>query len=260
MRQFEWVAGGLAGTAGRPPRGSYTTLRTYGGRGVLRLDQHVRRLVDSAAELGQEGTLDPVEVRRAVGAALTAAGHAESRLRLTFSPPRLFVAIEAFDPLPEASYREGVACATLPLQREHPHAKDTGFLAVADRARGALPSAAHEGLLVTGDGAILEGLSSNFFAVLEARLRTEAERVLSGVTRSLVLELASGLLPLVLEPVGVAEVPRLSEAFLTSVSRGILPVVRIDEAPVADGRPGPVSAELRRRFADLVGRELEALP
>jgi branched-chain amino acid aminotransferase len=53
----------------------------------------------------------------------------------------------------------------------------------------------------------------------------------------------------------VAELASLGEAFITSVSRGIVPVVRIDEQAIGAGRPGPISAELLRRFEALVERE-----
>jgi branched-chain amino acid aminotransferase len=259
MRCFQWHGGALTEQPASLPEGSYTTLRTYGGRRVLRLDQHVRRLLDSVAELGRPGRLEAQEVRRAVAAALTATGHAESRVRLIFAPPRLFLEVDRFEPLAAELYRAGVACATLSLRRDHPHAKDTRFLAAADLARSLLPQGAHEGLLVTEDGAILEGLSSNFFAVLDGQIRTEQDRALAGVTRSLVLELAGGVLPVALAPVVLADLPRLSEAFITSVSRGILPVVAIDGSRVGAGRPGSTAAELGSRLEALVAREAEPL-
>ena len=51
----------------------------------------------------------------------------------------------------------------------------------------------------------------------------------------------------------MAEVPELEEAFITSVSREVLPVVRIDGTTIADGKPGPRTQELIRRFAEAVG-------
>ena len=55
------------------------------------------------------------------------------------------------------------------------------------------------------------------------------------------------------------ELEHLAEAFLTSVSRGVLPVARIDGRPVGEGRPGPVARALRERLAALVGREARPL-
>jgi len=249
----------LAASSAALPEGAYTTLRTYGGRGMVRLEQHRRRLEESAALQGRPGAIDPSAARRAIGRALDAAGHRESRLRLTFSPPRLFVAIEPFAPLPQHLLQEGVACVTLELRRESPQAKDTRFIAAAQGLYDRLPAGVEEGLILGDDGTILEGLSSNFFAVVDGVLRTEEDRVLAGVTRSLVLEVAEGLMPVERRAARRDELSCLGEAFVTSVSREVLPVVRIDDRAVGDGRPGDRTRAILRAFADLVRREVEEL-
>jgi branched-chain amino acid aminotransferase len=249
----------LAASSSDLPEGAYTTLRTYRGRGVVRLDQHLCRLEESVTLQGRPGAIDPSAARRAIGATLDAADHPESRLRITFAPPRLFMAIEPFTPLPKRLYEQGVACVTLDLRRENPRVKDTRFIATAQGAYGRLPAGVEEGLIVGEDGALLEGLSSNFFAVIDGFLRTEEERALAGVTRSLVLEVAGGLVPVDRRAVGRGDLPHVAEAFVTSVSREVLPVIRIDERPVGDGRVGPRTGAIVRAFAELVRREIESL-
>ena len=250
-------ASSLTEASARLPTGAYTTLRTYGGRRLLHLDRHVARLVESVALQGHPASLDEAAARRLLAESLRRADHPESRVRLTFAPPRLFAAVEALTPLPEERYREGVACRTVELHRDNPHAKDTRFIAAAGAASRALPAGVEEGLMLSEEGELLEGLSSNFFAVLRGELRSEDDRVLLGVTRSLVLELAGDLLPFVPRPVRLGELPELAEAFLTSVSREVLPVVAIDGQPVGDGRPGPITCELMRRFRERVQYEAE---
>ena len=253
-------AGPDMGTASQAlPQGAYTTLRTYGGRRVVRLGQHFRRLEESMALKGHPAGIDSAAARRALGAAVAECGHEESRVRLTFAPPRLFASVESFAPLPPSAYVDGVASVTVSVHRENPHAKDTRFIAVAGQAYRSLPAGIEEGLMVAEDGSLLEGLSSNFFALLDGMLRTERERVLLGVTRSLVLEVAAGVLPVEERAVTLDDLPALGECFLTSVSREVLPVVRIDGREVGEGRPGPATREITRRFADLVEREAETL-
>jgi branched-chain amino acid aminotransferase len=241
------------------PQGAYTSLRTYGGRRVLRLGQHLRRLEESVALQGRPGAIDGVAARHGLAAVLDACGHAESRLRLTFAPPRLFASAQAFAPPEAAAILEGVACVTVPVHRANPHAKDTRFIAVAGQAYRSLPPGIHEGLMVAADGSVLEGLSSNVFAVLRGVLRTEQERALLGVTRSLVLEVAAAVLPIVETAVSRDDLAAADECFITSVSREVMPVVRIDGRDVGDGRPGPMTREIIRRFAELVEREAETL-
>jgi branched-chain amino acid aminotransferase len=250
----------LADASTHLPHGAYTTLRTYGGRGVVRLDAHVRRLEESARSPEGPAILDHGAARRLITAALDSGRHSESRLRLRFSPPRLFVSVEAFVPLPPSAYEEGVACVTVSrVHRDQPRVKDTHFIETARRARRNLPEGIEEGLLLTDDGSILEGLSSNFFAVMDGVLHTEAERVLAGITRGLVIEVARA--HGVVEPRAVRRdaLHRVREAFITSASREILPVVRIDDVPVGDGKVGPITRRLMDAFADAVRRETEAL-
>jgi branched-chain amino acid aminotransferase len=219
----------------------------------------VARLNNSVARLGEKQALDEASARRAVAAALEATAHPESRLRLTFAPPRFFLSVEPYVPLDDALYQEGVACVTVRVRRADPLTKDTRFAATAAATYQTLPPRAHEGLLVGEDGSLLEGLSSNFFAVRDGRLYTEETRALPGVTRSLVLELALGILPVSTTAVRLADLPSVSECFVTSVSRGILPVVSIDGQTVGAGSPGPVTHELMARFANLIDREAESV-
>ena len=246
----------LAAASERLPAGSYTTLRTYGGTGVVRLAQHARRLEES---LPRPVPLPESAVRWAVAEALRSTRHPEARVRLTWAPPRLFVAVEPFTPADPAVAATGVACRTIRGHRERPKAKDTSFLETAQIEYAALPAMVHEALLVDEDGAILEGLSSNFFGVRDGKLHTEEARALAGVTRAMVLELSSGVVPRGQGPVYLKDVPRLAEAFITSVSREVLPVVRIDGTTIGDDKPGPITRRLMAAFSDAVARETERL-
>ena len=279
---FEATAGGVRRLGEHPtmpaatadvPDGVYTTFRTYRGNRVLRLGQHLRRLEESATLAGVAGAaLDDGAVRRALGAILGRAPEDERRFRLVYAPPRLFFLVEPFTPYPGSLYDDGVCCVTVPLRREIPHAKRTAFIAPAAAAYAALPAGVHEGLMVAEDGTVLEGLSSNFLAVAppphppgattsspDLALRTEMARVLAGVTRSLVLEVAREVLPLSDAGVHRAELPAVGECFITSASREILPVVRIDQGVIGDGRPGPITRELMRRLRALIEREAVAV-
>jgi branched-chain amino acid aminotransferase len=263
------------------PQGAYTTFRTYDGNRVLRLGQHLQRLRET---LGLEGkhapTIDDDAVRAGIAYTIRDTRYAESRFRLTYAPAGFFISIEPFTPYPPALYETGVACATVSLHRENPHAKSTTFIASAADAYSALPAGVHEGLMIAADGAVLEGLSSNFFAIQplpdpplkgrepappplgggwEGVLRTEEARALIGVTRSLVLEVARDVIPITTEAVRYADLPRVSECFITSVSREIMPVVKIDQLVIGDGSPGPITRALMGRFRALVTREAIAV-
>jgi branched-chain amino acid aminotransferase len=248
----------LAEASAHLPAGAYSTLRTYRGNGLVRFDAHLRRLEESAASQGPPATIDHDVARRLVTTALQETRHSESRLRLTFAPPRLFVSVEPFVPPAPTFYEQGVACVTLPrIHRDQPHAKDTRFIPTARRAYDELPAGIEEGLLLAADGSILEGLSSNFFAVLDGTLQTEEDRVLPGITRALVLEVAARQIPLARRATRIDELPLLDEAFITSASREMLPVVRIDGSPVGDGGVGARTRAIMGGFAALLHRDTE---
>ncbi|MCW1968072.1 MAG: aminotransferase class IV [Anaerolineae bacterium] len=246
------------------PSGAYTTFRIYPPNRILRLNQHLTRLEDSLALMGHVRQLDRPLACDTIRAALRHADGAELRMRLTFaaapqSESQFFATIEPFTPYPAELYRQGVACMTVPLRRENPLAKSTAFNTTASAAYKTLPNEIHEGLMVAEDGAILEGLSSNFFGILGnlRTLRTEEGRVLFGVTRALTLELAQAVLPVQRVAVNIADLAQLRECFITSVSREILPVVKINDQHIGDGTPGPITRELMQHLADLVAHEAQ---
>lgn len=114
--------------------------------------------------------------------------------------------------------------------------------------------------MLDDDDRILEGAASNFYAIVARpggpRLVTEDDEILPGIARSIVLEVAPDVIPVELVAPLREEIERFSEAFVTSASRGIVPVVEIDGWVVGGGLPGPVTRELIARY-DERARELE---
>jgi branched-chain amino acid aminotransferase len=247
------------------PSGAYTTLRTYERRKVLRLDDHLERLVQSARRLDAAARvlLTHAQLRHALGLALDRTGFAESRVRITLAVPKgdLFISVQPFDlaSIPPELFQQGVAVMVCPFVRHETQAKATTSIASLHGVQATLPAWAHEGIMADAQGRLLEGLTCNFFAVFEGVLRTANENIVVGTTRALVLQVAQGLVPVALEPVRVRDLDRVSECFITSVSREVLPVVRVDDRILAEGRPGAVTLELLRRFRAHVRAQAETV-
>lgn len=259
-------AGTLAEASAALPPGVYTTLRTYGGRKVLRLEEHVARLESSAALLGCRLVLDRARLRSALRSGVEAAGFADSRVRITAAfarggrPGEVFLTYEPLALPDPRLYERGVRAASIPLARELPRAKSTAFIAVAAEYYARKPPDVYEYVMVSPEGALLEGLTSNFFAVRGGALYTAGEGVLAGVTRAIVLEVAAGYGHRVIRmPVHRDELPGLDEAFITSASRALVPVVAIDDVTIGNGRPGAVTQQLSAGYRTQVDRELEEL-
>jgi branched-chain amino acid aminotransferase len=244
------------------PGGVYTTFRTYEGLKTLSLDHHYRRLEESAALLDSPVTLDRPHLRLALRRALRHFSNGEARVRLTLDleqqPGEIYLALEPLESPTQQDYQHGVSVVTCRSQRRNPSAKYTAFIAQADAIRQGLPAGAHECLMVGENGLLLEGLSSNFFAIIDGVAWTARESVLSGITRSLVIQAAQRIgVELNLQAVAYNRIPELQEAFLTSATRAVLPVRQIDATLVGSGVPGPLTRQLGEAYQQEIDRWLE---
>ncbi len=257
-------ASGLDATSRQIPGGAYSTFRTFSGNRMIQYAAHMDRLEETARLAGTPVQIDRVLARSALRAAVQQFPSLEKRVRLTLDleqqPGRLFIAIESLVVPTASDYTEGVRAVTRQAHRENPKAKLTRFIATAGEIRQEIPQGVNEALMVAEDGFILEGLSSNFFAIQDGQLYTAEEGVLSGLTRRLVLEEAGAEgIPVVLQPIALQALPMISEAFITSASRAVLPVVQIDGQPVGDARPGPVTLRLLERYEARIQAESEEI-
>ena len=116
-------------------------------------------------------------------------------------------------------------------------------------------------ILVDRDDNVVEGPGFNVFAVEGGRISTPERGVLEGITRKTIIELAAGHgIPLDARAVPAGEVRGADEVFVTSTAGGIMPVTKVDGAPVGDGEPGPVTLRLREAYWDLHRDPRFALP
>jgi branched-chain amino acid aminotransferase len=249
LKEAPYSANSLAEAAPFEPEGVYTIARTFNRDCVLMFDAHLDRLEESARLENIPLQLDRQALRAALRALIERSGYAESRFRITVpraQPDQLYLSLEPFKPLPLELIQQGVRVATVPLARHNPSAKRTAWM--IERKAAALPEGIYEGVLISAEGFLLEGLSSNFYAIMDGELRTAGEGVLSGIARRALLALAPNYLPVRLEPVHKSELWAIEEAFLTSASRGVVPIVMIDQQVIAEGKPGAQTMQLRQAY------------
>ncbi len=148
---------------------------------------------------------------------------------------------------------EGIAVVTVPDNRwERVDIKSVSLLPNVLAKQAAYDSGAREAWLVDRDGRVTEGASSNAWIVTAGGTvvtRPADHGILRGITRTVVLDVikAQGL-HLEERAFTVAEAYAATEAFVTSASQIVMPVVRIDGKPVGNGAPGVVASALRRDF------------
>jgi branched-chain amino acid aminotransferase len=254
----------------------FEALRTHGGELRL-LDAHLERLERSAARVFIPLPVPRSALRTEVEAAVAAHGSPESYVRLMLTRgtarslgldpelaenPCRVVLVTALKPLPAEVYEQGIAAITFRIERPSDatsvaSAKIGNYLPSVLAMRKARASGAGEALLEDAAGNILEGSTSNVFAVVAGRLITppETTAILPGITRARVIDVARAAgIPVELRPLLRAELATVDEIFVTSSIREVVPIVELDGQPVGSGSPGPIARELLRRFRESVGR------
>jgi branched-chain amino acid aminotransferase len=246
------------------PQGAYTTFRTYNHNQVFHISSHFQRLEETAklARVGKEISVDQELLRFCLRKVINEIPGHDLRLRITLdlytNPGDIYIARENLSTPAQSDYQAGVRVITRNMARSNPKAKLTNFIHQSESIKSALPPDTNEAIMVDGNEILLEGLSSNFFAVLEGKLWTEENNVLSGITRSIVLKEARDQgIPIIFAGIHRDDLLRVSEAFITSTSRSVLPVTKIDEVQIGDGKPGPISKLLYGLFENHIQRELE---
>jgi branched-chain amino acid aminotransferase len=242
------------------PQGFYTTFSTLsGGTKVLGFNAHLQRLYVPAAEMGLVPSVDmsTLRVRLADLAKINLPHESRIRLILTKDNGTVYVGIQPFAPLSESVYHNGVHVITSSVTRSDPRIKGTDFITQSAEQRKLVRGNVFE-VLLSDDGKILEGMTSNFYAVKGNMLVTAQKGILLGVTRRAVLRLARGEgMSIEYRAPKVGE--KFNEAFLTSSSRGIVPIVSIDQSPVGEGKVGEWTKRLMKAYQGYVERKAEEI-
>ena len=249
--------------------GVYETLRTYDRQPAL-FDRHMRRLRTSAGLMALPVPFTDADLLSRIGATMAAhetPGELYIRIlltrgvgELTYDPaacpaPSLVIIVKPFPEPPERQFTEGIGVAVVTVRRNHPDAlnpriKSNNLLNNALAMQEALRSGADEALMLNQAGFVTECSQSNFFLVAADGTLVTAPLdagLLPGITRDYVLELCSALrVPVAERLYGRRELESAREAFVTSTTREVMPVTRIDGKPVGAGAPG----ELTRRLLD----------
>jgi len=248
----------------RLPNGIYTTFRTFGHNKLLPLEPQFLRLEESASLMKKPILLNRGLIRDALREVVKLCQEQEMRIRLTVDlanqPGTIYISLEKLITPKSEDYENGVNTVTRRAERKNPKAKQTSFLRDAERIRDEVLENINEVLLVNGKGQILEGLSSNFFAIKKGEIWTEDKQVLSGIVRSIILkEATTAGVRIHLAPVYISEIESLEEAFLTSASRSVLPIQKIDGQFVGTGRSGHITKKLIVLYQQRIKKMLEEL-
>lgn len=264
MEEVAYAASSLAeAVAFEPFNGVYTVGNTWQCTKALLFDAHLDRLEDSAQQQRIPLDYDRQQLKAALRAMILASDYGDVRFRISIPasrPDTLLITIEPYDPPDDALVRQGVRCVTSAAeQRKGPSAKTSDWMHIRARLQEAIAPGAYEIILLDESGFMLEGASSNFYAIYDGQLYTAGSGVLAGISRRIVLEVCRDILPLRLQAPHSDDLPKMLEAFLSSSSRGVIPIVEIDDRCIGNGAVGEKTLKLRRAYERWVAEHLEEL-
>lgn len=241
--------------------GVFDLLRTYDGKPYF-LDAHIDRLERSAREIDLTLPWSHDEIATLVKQTLAKNDIPEANIRIVVTggsstdfmtpsgSPRLLVLVSPVPKLPAIWYTEGVKIISWEVERPIPGAKSIDYISASLALKKAAAEGAIEALYIDRNGLALECTTSNIFAFVGDKLTTPGRGILSGVTRKVVLELARELFPIDMRDISRTELLAADEVFITGTSKGLVPVVQVDDGVIADGRPGlrtrQLMAEMKR--------------
>lgn len=253
--------------------GIYETLRTYNGRLFL-YDRHMRRLRNSARMIEldlpftNDGLHDQISdtiraadlgEREAYVRVLVTRGVGDLTYNLNATPkPSVIIIAKLMPDQPAEIYEKGVKVALVDVVRNHPQSvnpmiKSNNLMNSALAAQQAFKRGAFEAVMRNYRGELTECATANLFIVKNSTVLTPPleSGLLPGITREFILEIGSALgVEARAQVLHDDDLFAADEAFLTSTTREVLPIVAVDERTIGTGRPGPVTAKLLQGFRD----------
>lgn len=176
----------------------------------------------------------------------------------TIGNPKLIVSNEPIKPLPEEHFSKGIKLISHEYLRDIPEVKTINYLMgiynmPKIKANGAVDQLYH------WKGKISELTRSNFFVVDENnKIITAANRILKGVNRKYVLQIAKQKFEVEERDIYMEELVQAKEAFITGTTKMIMPVHQIDDIVIGNGKPGSVTKDLQITFSEFIAQHLQS--
>lgn len=250
--------------------GIYETLRTYNHVPFL-YDRHMRRLRASAAHLQLDvpftdemllGWINDTvaaagEMREAYIRVLLTRGVGELTYDVRATPvPSLVIIVKPLEEPPARVFSDGIPISLVPVLRNHPGSvnplvKSNNLLNNALAMQEANRRGGEEGLMCNYRGELSECSQANFFMVRGGVALTPKSHagLLEGVTRAFLFEVGKDIgIEVRDETLFPRDLESAEEAFITSTTRELSPVTRIDGRPVGSGKPGPITMQLLNAY------------
>ncbi len=253
--------------------GVFEGIRSY-NRIVFRLKEHMDRLYESAESIRLTIPLSKKEFTDAIVEALKInnLNNAYIRAVVTRGPgdlgldPRkcpkatVFIIADKIKLYPESYYKNGLPIILAKTRRNHPitldpRIKSLNYLNNILAKIEAIDAGTEEALMLTMEGYVVECTGDNIFIVKNGRLITPPSEIgaLEGVTQDAVIRLAKKReIETEFKRMFPDEIFKADECFLTGTAAEIIPVIKIDDKTIGNGKPGPMTKQLLADFKEVV--------
>ena len=252
--------------------GVFEGLRSYGGK-VFRLHEHVVRLFESAKAIWLEIPLTQQALCDAIDQMVKTNEIEDGYIRVIVTrgvgtlgldprkcnDPQVIIIADAIALYPSEYYENGLEIITVSVNRNHPAAlspriKSLNYLNNILAMIEGIQSGCIEARMLNHKGEIAECTGDNIFLVKQGELRTPPldAGILAGITREAVSDIAEGI-GMDVRRVALTkhDVYTADEVFLTGTAAEVVPVVKVDSRSIGDGKPGPITCDLKERFQAL---------
>lgn len=249
--------------------GVFEGIRAYNGY-VFKLDEHVKRLYESAKAIELRIPLSMNEFKEAILSTIRKNTLQDSYIRVVVTrgrgdlgldprkcpKPTVVIIASYMTPLYEGLNATAVIASTRrnALTALNPMIKSLNYLNNILAKIEANKAGTNEAIMLNQNGTISEGTGDNVFIVSEGTVITPppAAAILKGITRDTAIQLArEEMIEVIEREITVHELISADEAFLTGTAAEIAPLVQVDSKTIGDGTPGPITIKLIERFKEL---------
>lgn len=253
--------------------GVFEGIRIYHGK-VFRLREHIDRLYDSARHIYLEIPMSRDQMIEAVLDAVKVNKKHEGYIRLIVTrgagtlgldprkttDPQVIIIVDDIALYPTELYESGLEIITASTIRNHhnalnPRIKSLNYLNNIMAKIEAIRGGCLEAIMLNHNGEVAECTGDNLFLVKKGVLRTPpiSAGILEGITRDAVIELAHSA-GIEVQEVSLTrhDVYSADECFLTGTAAEVIAVVKVDNRVIGNGKPGPITRQLRERFQQLI--------
>ncbi|MGI6452962.1 MAG: branched-chain-amino-acid transaminase [Syntrophomonadaceae bacterium] len=252
--------------------GVFEGIRAY-HNSVFRLKEHVDRLYDSAKAINLVIPMTKEEMAEVILETCRQNGLRDAYIRVVVSrgkgdlglnpisckTPTVVCIASSITLYPQEAYENGLEVITVPTRRNgpegvNPRIKSLNYLNNIMAKIEASIAGVSEAIMLNQEGYVAECTGDNVFIVRDGILKTPAKHIglLEGVTRNEVITLANKLgIPVEETTLTRYDIFVADEAFLTGTAAELIPVVKVDNRVIGDGKPGPIFNRLLAEFREV---------